>query len=342
MNEPAPVDAHAQVSVESDGKILTGQGEPSDALTAHIDRRESDEPPASGAVTDSQPTAAPGPVAAPAEPQTRGQKRFSELTKERDAATAREKAAVEKATAIEREVTELRAKVQQASTPQQAAQAQQQLTQAENKQQAQPVNGQRFSFPAYEAAIEQYPDLTYDQWQDAKLEAFGQWKDAQFDARIQARFDSERTSRTIVETAQATHAKGRAVYKDFDTMLAQGPGSQVPLGRDYQEAMDRAQMILRHPRTEHLQYAILKDGDLARKLQQASPMEFGMLVAEIAAPAPAAAPAHPAPPAPFQPVGSGSSTTATPSSELAKRGFDFDSSGYREKRAAERGLRRAR
>jgi len=342
MSEAATVSADTQVSIEQDGRVLTGLGPTSEALTDHMDRRTPDEPTASGAATDSQPTAAPGPVAAPAEPQTRGRQRFSDLTKERDAARAETTTERTKREAIEREVVELRAKVQQASTPQQAAQAQQQLTQAEDKQQAQPVNGQKFQFPAYEVALESYPELVYTDWEMARLEAFGQWKDAQFDARLQARFEADRSQRSINEQAENVWTKGRAVYKDFEQMRTSGPGASVHLGKNDAETAERNSYVLRHPRSEHIAHKIFSDGELARKLQQSSALEFGSLIAELAPPTQQSAPSHVAPPAPFQPVGSGSSTTSTPSSDLAKKGFDFDASGYREKRAAERGLRRAR
>ncbi len=337
------VTADTQVSFENDGKVLTGIGAPSEALTAHMDRLPPDDTPAKESGTGAA-AGGDAPAAAP-EPstpqQTRGQKRFSELTHERDTARAETTTERTKREAIEKEVVELRAKVQQAATPQQAAQAQQQLTRAEDRQQAQPVNGQRFAFPAYETAIEQYPDLTYDQWQDAKLEAFGQWKDAQFDARIQARFDNERTTRSLNDHADSVWAKGRSVYKDFDQMRSSGPGAPVHLGKTDHETMERNAYVLNHPRAEHIAYAILKDGDLARRLQQASALQFGSMIAEIAPQAaPASTPAQATPPVPYQPVGSGSSTaTATLEDTVKRGGYEFDKSGYREMRARQRGVK---
>jgi hypothetical protein len=79
------------------------------------------------------------------------------------------------------------------------------------------------------------------------------------------------------------------------------------------------------------------------------PFTFALEVAKlapngsVATPASTAASGSVPPPAPYQPVGSGSTTTALPSAELARKGgYDFDKSGYREKRAAERGVSRRR
>ena len=66
---------------------------------------------------------------------------------------------------------------------------------------------------------------------------------------------------------------------------------------------------------------------------------FGVTIAGLVPTARAAAPAWTPPPPPYAPVGASSPTTPTPSSELAKKGFDYDASGYRAKRAAERGIK---
>jgi hypothetical protein len=111
----------------------------------------------------------------------------------------------------------------------------------------------------------------------------------------------------------------------------------VNLGPTEDQAKRRVAFIYQHPQSEHLQYAISKDGALATRLAAMDDIGFGLEMAKIAAPA--AAPrraAAPPPPAPYQPVNGNSGTTVTASSELAGKGFDFDASGYREKRAAER------
>jgi hypothetical protein len=118
----------------------------------------------------------------------------------------------------------------------------------------------------------------------------------------------------------------------------------VPLGPTPQEAVQRATFIIQHPQSEHLQYAIMRDGALATKLQQADPFTFGIEIAKLAA-------AHETngqesrtqqapPPAPYVPVSGGSATTQPSPAEMVKKGgHDFDSSGWREKRAAQRGVK---
>jgi hypothetical protein len=342
MSDPATAETPTQTSHEQDGKVLTGIGDPSPALLEHIDRRAE----TADAPTPAQADAAPA-APIPAEPQqTRGRQRFSDLTKERDAARAETTAERTKRETLEREVTDLRARVQQASTPQQAAQAQTQLTQAEHRQTAQPVNGQRFQFPSYDDAVQQYPQLTYDEWSDAKLDAHANWREQQLagtiEQRIQAGIQADRQQRTQAETHQAITAKGRAVYKDYDAAISAGPGAAIPLAMDQQEAVARCQAILRHPRSEHLQYAIASNADLARRMQQATPYEFGALLAEIAPEQVSRPAALSSAPAPFQPVGTGSATAIPSASDVVSRGgHDFDKSGWRERRDRELGRKRA-
>jgi hypothetical protein len=335
MNEP--IDAPQQTSHEQDGRTLTGMGEPSEALIEHMDRRAetpAKEPPASGAAAAPALTPDPGTVAAPAEQPkpSRGAQRFSDLTRERDEArneTAKERTQRE---TLEREVTDLRARVQQASTPQQAAAAQTQLDRAENRQ-ADQAKPQGFQFPKFEEALEQFPQLTYDDWQDAKLVAFADWRDAQrnIPALVQQAIQQDRSQRSFADTVESARTRGRAVYKDFDAVWNGGPGAGII------QNPHQLQAIIGHPQAEHITYAILKDGDLARRLAQAGPIEFGMELARLAPAQQQAAPSRQvAPPTPYDPVGTGSATTVQASSELAKKG-NFDA--YRARRASERGVK---
>ena len=93
-----------------------------------------------------------------------------------------------------------------------------------------------------------------------------------------------------------------------------------------------------------MQYAIAKDADLATRLSKMSDVEFGMALAAVAPVAAVASTASTArtvvpPPPPYQPVAGGGSTTVPSSADLAERSTeDYDRSGYREKRAKERGV----
>lgn len=336
-------DANAVVSVEQDGRILSGVGVSTDDLAATMERHAPAEPDQPAEPSPQQEAGVPPPDGERRNPETRGRKRFADLTYAAKEAERKAIAAEERARVYEKEVAELKARFEQrqAPTPQE-----QPRPQAPAAQQA-----QGFSFPTYEEALEQNPNLAYDDWRRAEMRAFVEWdkKTLDIDARIRQSIEADRASRTFLDTVERTRAKGREVYKDFDAVLTSGPGSQIPLGPDPQSAMARANYVIGHPQSEHLQYAILKDGQLAQSLQRMSDIDFGMAIARIAPNGSSAPPASLAvsgsatPPAPFQPVGSGSSTTVLPSAELAKKGgFDYDKSGYREKRAAERGVNRRR
>jgi hypothetical protein len=120
------------------------------------------------------------------------------------------------------------------------------------------------------------------------------------------------------------------------------PHAQAPLGEQ------KFTYILSLPNAHHVAYALAKDPALYQKAVTANPIEFGQLIAAVAPPSSVASPASTGrvgsvpPPAPYQPVGSGSKTTAPTSAEATKGGYDFDKSGYRERRAAERGVTRRR
>lgn len=331
-------DANAVVSVEQDGRILSGVGVSADDLSATMDRHAPDSAP-------DVPTPAPTDGAPPVEgdqPQTRGRKRFADLTFQAKEAERKAIAAEERARLYEKEVTELKAQFHQRQQP--AAQPE------PHRPQAAPQQAQGFTFPTYEEALDQNPSLLYDDWRRAEMRAFVEFdkQSLDIDARIRQSIEADRASRSFQDTVERSRAKGREVYKDFDAVLTSGPGSQVPLGATLDSAMARANYVISHPQSEHLQYAILKDGTLAQSLQRMSDIDFGMAIARIAPngssahnPASLAVSGSATPPAPFTPVGSGSSTTVLPSAELARRGgSNYDVSGYREKRAAERGLNR--
>lgn len=343
---PNAIDPNVQVSHEQDGRILSGMGVSQEALAETMDRHtpESTETsrlgtavaPAADAQTDSVTPASEPPL-------TRGRQRFSDLTKERDSAKAETATERTKREGLEREIADLRTQLQRPQSPQQAADTQQQLQQATQQQAA-----QRFTFPSFESFAEQHPTASYDDWQDAKDDARYAWRkandpDLNIDQRVGQFIDRDRTQRSFVETVSASHAKGRSAYKDFDAMLSGGPGALIPLGPAPHIAVPRAQYVINHPQSEHLQYAILKDGDLARRLQAASDLDFGAILASLVQPAAPVRTQAFTPTAPYQPVGSGSGTVTPSSADIAQRGGqDYDKSGYREKRAAERNAARGR
>lgn len=323
------------VSVERDGRTLSGVGASADALEAVLDRHlPESEPSPDGTLPAGSPVAA-AETSAPAqgEPKpARGRERFSQLTRERDDAKQAAETARQELETLRRERDELRARSTPAPSAPSAPAAPAEPTYTRPEPREDEVGTKYDTYAAF----------TRDQ---------AKWvleqEQASFDTRISQQIAAERSARQFQDTVRSSHERARKVYADFDQLLASGPGALVPLGRSPQEAMERAHFVITHPHSEHLQYAILRDGALAARLQQMDPYSFGLALASLV-PASGAVPASPVSavthiPAPMQPVGSGS-TTATPSSaDLVKRGgFDFDKSGYREKRAAERGGSRRR
>ena len=261
---------------------------------------------------------------------TRGQARFSELAKARDVEKAR-------ADAAEARAKELEARI---STPAPAA-APAPATAAPDPKAAEPAkHPEKFTFPSYDKYLETNPGADYNDWELERFAAFDAWKDqrANIDGRIRQTLAEERQARTVQETVERTRAKGRESYADFDAVLQSGPGGGVNLGRTEDEGTARCLAIFQHPQSEHLQYAIMKDGDLAKRLGAMDDIAFGMELARLV-PSGNGAPAQrewKPPAAPFTPVNGNSPTTPVASAALASKGHDFDASGYREKRAAER------
>lgn len=340
MSQP---DANTVTSVEQDGRILSGVGVSTRDLEAVMERHAPPESKAEKAATPQQaePPKADGTQAVTEPPkESKGRQRFSDLTKERDEAKARADEAAAKAAQLEKERDELKAKIQTPpAAPQQAAAVQPQQVapspsfvppqQQQVVTRPQPsVNDIGTKYPTYEDFVADMSRWTFEQ---GALDVQRQ---------IRQTIEQDRAAQAFQALVQATHSKARAAYPDFDEVYRSGPGGQVPM------PMDRLQAIYAAPNSEHLQYVILKDPALAQKLATLPAIEFGMELAKLTTATPAASPASTGsvsgsvtPPPPYQPVGGNGKTTATPSAELVKKaGFDFDKSGYREKRAAERGV----
>jgi hypothetical protein len=312
--------------VESNGRVLSG-GTDSDQLAETMERHAPEPEPAGGTTAKDQAveTGSPVPTPAPSEKPTRGQARFSELAKARDAEKARADAAEARAKELEARV----AAPPPAREPEPAPVAAKPAAPAE-----------KFTFPSFDAYLETHPNAGYNEWEVERLVAFGDWKDARtdYDGRIRQAISATEAARHADAVVTSTRAKGREAYADFDAVMTNGPGASVNLGPTEDQAKQRCAMIFHHPQSEHLQYAIMKDGALAQKLAGLDDISFGMELARLVptqSPAPERRAFTP-PPAPMQPVNGNSATVSTPSSELAKKG-DFDA--YRSKRAAERGVK---
>jgi hypothetical protein len=325
--DTAAPDPNAITTHESaTGRTLSGMGVTSEALADVMERHEP-EPVDAPAETPAAPTE-------PAKP-SRGQARFAELTKARKEAEA-------KAATYERELAELRAKVQPPATvPPSPLPSPTAATTTPPPSPSGPERGDSgLPSGSRPQPTEDEIGTKYKTYAEFVLDS-ARWvaeeQQSGIDARIRQSIEADRASRDFLNHAESTWAKGRKVYADFDAMRTTGPGSQVP--------MDHAkiQAILQHPQSEHVQYAIVKDGALAQKLAQANPIEFGMLLSTVAPTNGAAQLASTptagtiTPPAPIQPVGSGSPTTPSPSADAARKGNYAE---YKARREQERKARR--
>lgn len=333
--EQATVDPNAPVSHEVDGRILTGVGVSAESLAETMDRHSEPEP---EPAADSTPT--PAQVARDEAgkfaKQSRGQRRFDELTRERE--EARREAADVKARyeATQRELESLRAarlaprEPEPEPTPKAAA-----VTPAGRPKPTEDEIGSKYQ--SYGDYVEDLADWKAEQ----RLSALD------FDARIRQSIEADRASRSLQERIVQQLTTARESFSDFDAVITTGPGASVTLGPTVEVGQQRVQAVSLLPNGPQLIYAIAKDGALAQRLAAMTDLEFGMALSSLAPPQAVANPAStpavgsPVVPAPYQPVGTGSKTTAIPSSDLPKKaGFDYDRSGYREKRAQERGTRR--
>jgi hypothetical protein len=266
---------------------------------------------------------------------SRGQKRFSQLTSERDQEA-------HKRAEAERERDELKARIATFEASRTSAPA---PVAAAVPPSAAPVSSAKFSYPTYDAAAAQNPNLSWDDWNDGKIEARAKFELQQvdFEALVRNRIEADQASRAFNTTVKSMLDRGKDVYPDFDAVRQSGPGVMVTLGPTVEKGAERAQMIAQMPNGEHLFYAIARSAEVAHALARMSDYQFGMALSSIAPSNPAASPASTgsagftvAPP-PMQPVGSGSKTAVPSAVDLAERGGeDYDASGFREQARRER------
>jgi len=327
-------------SVEQDGRVLSGVGATTEQLEAVMERHApADE--GAGAQDRRQPETAASPeggVQPPDQPEklTRGQRRFQALNAEKDAEKTAREAAEKERDALKSQLEAARrqptpAAVAPAQTP--AAPTQPQKTSAARAKPS--VDAIGTTYQSYEEFIEDLADWKSEQ----RLTALD------VDGRIRQNLDADRQQRTVQDRFTSVRNEALKVYPDFDAVITSGPGATVNLSPDPVIADRRTQYVLHHPSAVHLMHTIASDATLANQLAGLSDIDFGIALARLVPADPAVSPASTgvrtvnSAPAPYQPVGSGSKTTPVPSSELIKKsGFDFDRSGYRERRAAERGI----
>jgi hypothetical protein len=329
-----------------DGRIFSGVGVSEESLQETVDARN--EP-----AEKTSETATPA-AAAPADKPKRGQKRIDELTFQREEAQ-RERDA-EKARA-----DELAAKLDAALQAQQAIAPAPPAPQAPSPSSVAATSPQpsvpAAPAPAFSIANRPMPTIEqigtkYQSYEDFNADV-AQWKTEQtllqlgitgpidLDARIRQSLEADRASRTAVDAWPDLLSRGKAAYPDFEARMQASPG-------DYPVAMQQW-LILNRPDAEHLFYRLATDRQWAQQVNAMWARDpGGFQVAFSAAPSSAtpagraptasqSAPVMSVPPPPMQPVGSGSKTTAKSLQDLAATGGeDYDTSGYREARAAAR------
>jgi len=301
------IDPHETVTVErADGRSLSGSGVSEESLSQVVEKE-------------------PGPVVEPAtdapQPETKGRKRYSQLTSERDTALTQAQQAEALASELKNRLAILEAREAERSQRQQDPPTP--PAQPEYSRPKPVATEIGAKYPDYESFVEDLSDWKSEQ-REIKLKQ-------EFQTALETRIEAERSSVKQREASQSTLDRGRTAYPDFDAVVSSCT-VQFP------EAM--LQAIAKMPNAEHIEYMLGKDPAWAAEVA-ASPdgLSLGLKIAERVPPAgrvppasrPAVARTSQAPP-PYEPVAGGSPTSATPLAELADRG---DVEGYKARRASE-------
>jgi len=303
-------DPSAQVSITMpNGVVGTGVGGDVEALTEAVEQRHEER---TGEAAEAVATDAQGKTVESTPKQTRGEKRFAELTREREDANRRAEAA-------ERERDELRAKINPPPTEKIEA-AKPAVAETRPKPQESDIGVK------YQSLSDYFEDLS--DWKSEQRETKLR---AEFDARLKNGIEADRASRNRASTFEQAITRGRAAYTDFDATLDTAKNVLIPPMQ--QDA------IMRVAKPEDIMYALAKDhAKLTAFVSITDPIQLGMDFAKLIPVAEAVAlPAStPAPvrttnaPAPLQPVGAGSRTARPSLNELANSNYD----AYKAARAA--------
>ena len=319
----------AVVSHQQDGRILSGVGADPHDLAETMDRHTPEDRQVEPAAVEQAPAPqAPDVAAASAQPEptpekplTRGQKRFADLTREREDAR--------------REAAALRVELEQArsrpSSPGAVAAVPEPVRAAAPAEptRAKPTEDMIGTvYQTYADFVEDLADYKAEQRQSAQTD---------IDARIRTAIEADRASRSFQESIPTMLDEGRKAYPDFDAVRA---SSRVGFPKE------TLAEIAKMPNRSHVVYQLAKDESLAilvSNVGASNPDQVASFLTRLfpastdARPASSAQPSVTPPPAPYQPVQGGRPTTVTPSAERVNgSGYDYDKSGYREARKAER------
>lgn len=323
------LDPNVTVSHEQDGRVLSGVGVTKESLAETMDARSVDDVTDSGAAPASGAPPVPADMTGQPKP-TRGQARFSELTQKAKDAEAKAEAAEKRAADAEARLSQQpqASQPQPQSAPQPQPERQSEAPKPSRPEPTEDEVGVGLKYETYGAFVKDHHQWSWEQQQ------------ATIRDQIQQGIVGYQQQQAFSTHVDATRAKGRAAYKDFDAVM-NGAGAAATNDMP----MNAQQFIWQQPNAEHLVYAILRDPVLAQRLTWLSttnPAAFGLELARLAPAAPAATPASTGnpgsvtPPAPMQPVGSGSSTTKLSSADAE------NFTEYQARRRAERGGSRRR
>ena len=315
MATEAPLDPSAQQSIEMpNGIVLTGVGGDVEAIRENIEERHGDQP-----ETDPVAPVAATPSAVEPVKKTRGQKRFDELTAERENEKRR-------ADAAEAKIKEIEAKAAPVPTVASVAAAAAAVVPPAPSR-AKPVETEvGVKYQTYSDFVEDLADWKAEQ-RELKLRR-------DLDAQSTQRIEADRATRTRMDFVNTTvFPAGRAAYPDFDAVLNSNTTMTPGIVHE---------AILRLPNPEHALYALAKDQPkLDAMIALANdPIKLGMSLAQLMPRESVAPPASTAPvvrttnaPAPIQPVGAGTRTTSPTIEELANKG---EYEAYKAARKAQR------
>lgn len=257
---------------------------------------------------------------------TRGRQRFADLTRERDEArgeTAKERTARE---AAEKRAADLEARLSQTAQP--------------ATQSAEPVKDEAKSDPKD------------PQPQEADFDTYAEFIDARARWNYREAKRDDAAAEAEAKRADSIRAAERATVEAFsawetrrDAFMAKSPDKGARLmafleGSGLESGTPIGDAIIDSDVGPEIADYLASNPAEARRIAGLSPVSairaLGRIESQLESPASPARAAWKPPAAPYVPVNGNSATTPTPSSELASKGHDFDASGYREKRAAER------
>lgn len=316
---------------EQGDRVLSGGNDP-DKLAETMERHAPEpektaEGPAAGAA-DGNGASPQVPAQQAGEKPTRGRERFADLTRQREEARAEAAAAKTEREAVARELAELKAQ-RTAPAAQPAAEPAKPAATAPVADQGdpEPQEADFDDWRLYNAALTRW-NVREAKREDAAAAAEAKRKESAATAEQRAveSFNAWVERRNAFVASNPTKAERLSAF--LGTLNA-----GTPIGDAIMDSDVAVADYLAENKAEYDKIAALSPVSQIRAI--------GRIEQTLVAPAPAArAPAWRPPAAPMQPVNGNSATTPASLNEMAAKGHDFDASGWREKRAADRARRR--